>query len=426
MISVKNKSLLMILSLILGFIFTLLFLNYLYSTNRVGSGVYFKNIYLGGKSFKDVEEVLNTSHFTFVGPEGAEISIPLKDMGVNLDIKQIFDTGYQLSSARPSLQKYLTKEKVFVPFQYQIDRELLSQSVDCLVKRFNKEPENAYLKLSNKNQVEIIPEKSGYRFNRNDIEQVIIENLAQSNSPLEIKIPFAKKIPPQITVSSLKEKGIKGLMISFTTKFDAALTNRVHNIKLAAATINNYLLAPGAIFSFNRIIGITTAEKGYKAANIIIGGELVPGIGGGLCQISSTLYNAALLTDLKILERHSHQLTVPYIDPGRDATVCYPYKDLSFSNSKDYYILITASVENDELTIRFFGQPLNKRVEIKTEVLETYPSPQTLTSGEEEIKGYPGYLIEVWKIIYRGEKKEKEEKISVDKYAPFQIKGSGH
>jgi len=420
MVSKKNKSLLVFL--ILGFIFTLLFFNYLYSINRIGSGVYFKNVYLGGKSLQEVEEILNTSHFNIVGPDGESISIPLREIGVKLDNKQIFDTAYQLSPGKLWLQHYIPKEKVFVPFQYQFDKELLAKSVNSLVKHFSKEPENSYFRVSSNNQVEIMPEKFGYRFNKNDIEQVIMENLAQSSRPLEIKIPFAKKIPPQITVSSLKEKGIEGPMISFTTKFDATLTTRVHNIKLAAATINNYVLAPGDVFSFNSIIGNTTTEKGYKAANVIIGGELVPGIGGGLCQISSTLYNCALLSNLKILERHNHQLTVPYIDPGRDATVCYPSKDLSFCNTKDHYILVTASVENDELTIRFFGQPLNEKVEIKTKVLETYPPPQKSDPGkQEDIKGYPGYLIEVWKIVYQDEKKLKEDKISIDKYAPFQM-----
>ncbi|MDW7674434.1 MAG: VanW family protein [Bacillota bacterium] len=234
------------------------------------------------------------------------------------------------------------------------------------------------------------------------------------------------KETPKITVSSLTERHIEDLMISFSTNFDPTQSNRVHNIKLAARTLTNYLLPPGEVFSFNRVINDTTAEKGYKAAPIIVGGELVPGIGGGICQLSSTLYNAALLANLEILERHSHQLTVPYIEPGRDATISYPYKDLAFRNNKDHSVLITADVENDILLIKLFGQPLTERVEIKTKVLdiimppEKYKLESELRPGEEKlIEGYPGFLVEVWKIVYRGEKKESEVKISVDRYAPY-------
>lgn len=408
-----------------------LFSNHLHIKNRISSNVYFKDINLGGKSYREAEEILNTLPFTFLGPEGEVISLPLNKMGIYLHNTQIIQTGFHLSTSRPWFKDLFTvrKEKVFVPFQYHMDEELLSQSVDFVIEHFSRQPENAYVKAGNDNQVKMVPERFGYQFNHGDIQRAIVENLAQLDSPFIINIPVDKKTPPPITVSTLEERGIRNLMTSFSTKFDPTLTTRVHNIKLAAATINNHFLAPGEVFSCNRTIGNPTSKKGYQAANVIVGGKLVPGIGGGLCQISSTLYNAALLANLEILERHSHQLTVPYIDPGRDATVSYPYKDLSFRNNKNYYILITAGVDKDELTIRLFGQPLDERVEIKTNKLDTYPPPpiQSNPDSQDKIIGYPGYLVEVWKTVYRGDRKVEEKKISVDKYAPFHMKqGPGH
>ncbi len=417
-----------------GLISLLVIAGYLGGINRVSAGVFFKDIYLGGQTRQEVGATLHAARFTFIGPEGQAVSVPLKEMGIELDYEQIFQYGCQLSSGQPWFQKYfyflrIEREKVFVPFKYRIDEELLLQNIDLLVYKLSGKPENAYFKVDANGQAELIPERFGYSFNHDDIEQAIRENLAQAHSPLEIITPYAQKNAPRITISSLQEKGIEQLMTSFTTSFDATLETRVHNIRLASSRINNYLLEPGKVFSFNGLIGNATAGKGYKPANIIIGGQLVPGIGGGLCQISSTLYNAALLSNLEIVERHSHQLTVPYIEPGRDATVCYPYKDLSFRNNKDHHILITTEVVDDRLTIRFFGRPLNERVEITTRVLKTFPPPpgrkadsKSGQGTEDEMVGYPGYLVEVWKTVYRGDEKEAEVKLSVDRYSPFEMK----
>ncbi|PKM83170.1 MAG: hypothetical protein CVU88_02945 [Firmicutes bacterium HGW-Firmicutes-13] len=150
-----------------------------------------------------------------------------------------------------------------------------------------------------------------------------------------------------------------------------------------------------------------------------------PGFGGGVCQISSTLYNTALLANLEIMERHNHQLTVPYIVPGRDATLAFPSKDLKFHNNRDHYILITAFIEHDDLTFRLFGAPIEERVEIKTVEIAAYTPPikhefvPELAPGEEEvIEGHPGYVVQVWKTVYREDKIESEEIISVDSYLP--------
>lgn len=278
------------LFIILVFISVILFLNHLYVKNRISSNVYFKDISLGGKSCQEAEEILNTLHFTFLGPEGDIIFIPLNKMGISLNNAQIIQTGYYLSPSKSLFHDHfpVREEKILVPFQYHLNRKLLSQSINSLIEHLSRDPKNAYVIVGNDNQADIVPERFGYQFDRDHIQQVIIENLAQLDSPLKINIPVAKKIPPPITISTLEDRGIKNLMICFSTKFDPTLTTRVHNIKLAAATINNYFLAPDEVFSCNSIIGNPTSKKGYQAANVIVGGELVPGIGGG--RLSSFLY----------------------------------------------------------------------------------------------------------------------------------------
>lgn len=124
---------------------------------------------------------------------------------------------------------------------------------------------------------------------------------------------------------------------------------RVDNIRLAASKINGYKILPGKTFSFNNVVGKRTTENGFKVASIIINGEYEEGLGGGVCQLSSTLYNAADKAGLKIVERHPHTKQVAYVPLGRDAAISYGHMDLKFKNTKDFLIVIKAQVKNGKV-----------------------------------------------------------------------------
>jgi vancomycin resistance protein YoaR len=417
--------------LFLSLIILLLLTDYLYYQQRIYPGVYIKNIHLGQKTPREVEMILRDADLTFIGPEGRAITAALEETGIVLDYQGIFSAAHAHGRQKKWPWSYydrlkITREGVYIPFRYWVDNRKFSQVISYLEKAFNSEAEDAYFYInSDGNEVKIIPEKNGYRIKGENLARQLEQNLSCPDIPLMIKIPY-DKIPPQITALSLKEKGIVTLMSSFSTSFDPKNTDRVHNIKLAATLLDNYFLAPGEVLSLNAFFGDTTAEKGYREAPIIVGNRLVPGFGGGLCQISSTLYNAALLANLEVIERHHHQLTVPYIDPGRDATIAYNMRDLKLRNNKEHYILISPRVEDDTLTFSFFGGQMKERVEINTKILATFESPteyQTnpeLPPGKKEIiEGVPGYRVEVWKLVYEGKELKSKEKISDDNYLPY-------
>ncbi|AET67087.1 putative vancomycin resistance protein [Desulfosporosinus orientis DSM 765] len=138
----------------------------------------------------------------------------------------------------------------------------------------------------------------------------------------------------------------------YTTKFDPTLINRTENIRLAARVLDGKLLSPGERFSFNESVGQRTANAGYKEAMIIEGDVFTPGLGGGVCQVSSTLYNAVLLANLDIIERHPHSLPISYVPPGRDATVAYPSLDFKFKNNTTSRLLIHSIVSENTLTFQ--------------------------------------------------------------------------
>lgn len=156
----------------------------------------------------------------------------------------------------------------------------------------------------------------------------------------EYEIPI-KYIEPKIKVVDLNTNGAFGKVQGrYSTKYNAGLTERTTNLILAARKINGIILQPGEVFSFNKVVGKRTVQSGFKNATIISNGKYVSDIGGGICQISSTLYNAALYSDLEIVERHNHALPVSYCEPGRDATVYYGSLDFRFRNNKSYPIKV--------------------------------------------------------------------------------------
>jgi len=151
---------------------------------------------------------------------------------------------------------------------------------------------------------------------------------------------------------------ISGLLSDYTTSFDPNQKERTLNIKLAAKAIDGMLLKPGEVFSFNHTVGPRTVVAGYQVAMIIEGNEFVPGLGGGVCQVSSTLYNAVRLASpsLSVIERSRHSLPVTYVPPGQDATVVYPNLDFKIRNDSDGYLLIRSCVNRNTLNFSIYGK----------------------------------------------------------------------
>ncbi len=171
--------------------------------------------------------------------------------------------------------------------------------------------------------------------------------------PIDITLPFMIS-QPAINDSTLRT--INGELSSYTSYYRVGL--RGDNISVAASHINGMILMPGQTFSYNNVVGPRTTEDGFKPAPVIIDGQLKPGIGGGVCQVSSTLYNAALLANMKIVERVHHGFPVEYLHPGRDATVAYGAIDFQFQNSSKYPILLRAIAKNGVMQFIIFGHKI--------------------------------------------------------------------
>ncbi len=157
--------------------------------------------------------------------------------------------------------------------------------------------------------------------------------------------------------SALKQEPIRKqtnenkILASFNTNILDSDSNRVNNIRLAARKINGFILKPGEIFSFNEVVGKRENKTGYKSAKVLVNGETSEDVGGGICQLSSTIYNTALKLNMEIIERHEHSGDVSYIPDGKDAAVSYGYKDLKFKNNKDYSVKFLVSVKSGKVYV---------------------------------------------------------------------------
>ena len=256
----------------------------------------------------------------------------------------------------------------------------------------------------------------------------LVENQLLGRDFGEINL-IIDEMKPEITYDKIKV--IDSVVSSFSTKFNKSDINRTDNIKLACSRINNKLLMPGETFSMNSILGPRTHENGYKQAPIIFKNELVPGTGGGVCQVSSTLYNSVLLAGLDVIEREHHSMTLSYINPGRDATITEDSIDFRFVNNLEHPICISAKVSGNTLNISILGKKSNDGVEIKlkTKTIGVYkPKPEkyvidhTLQSGQKVIdqKARNGIRVVLYREFYKAGKLQLQEKISEDYYRPHQ------
>ncbi|WP_404451089.1 VanW family protein [Virgibacillus necropolis] len=241
-------------------------------------------------------------------------------------------------------------ERFELPYlnSYFINDVKLKLLLDSLDEKIYKEPINATLNKSG----EIVQEKLGIALDRRKFHALFLKSF-YLGEPVEIKIP-KKDIFPRVDtelLAEIKEKEIG----RYVTYFKKHNKERSHNIKLATEAINNYVVFPGEKFSFNKIVGERTEEKGYKKAPVIVKGELAEDIGGGICQVSSTLYNAVSLKGVKIVERYSHSRSVPYVPPGRDATVSWWGPDFVFKNMYNQPILIRAKSVGGRMDIGIFS-----------------------------------------------------------------------
>lgn len=269
-------------------------------------------------------------------------------------------------------------------------KDVFKETVDTLAQNIDIPAQNALFEFSQGRVSAFKPAMTGRKLDQDDIRRRFEEQLFRiSVSPIESNIIFNLSVIPQepsIKTTAVNTYGIKELIGSGESFYKGSIAGRIHNVALAASRLNGVLIKPGEIFSFNDAVGDISAATGYKQAYVIKSGRTVLDDGGGVCQVSTTLFRAALHAGLPILERHAHSYRVGYyeqggIKPGFDATVYAPSYDLKIKNDYDNYILIQAKTDttNTHLEFELYGTKDGRLSEISQVTLsDPKPAPPDL------------------------------------------------
>lgn len=301
-----------------------------------------------------------------------------------------------------------------------INKEPEQINIEKIHEEVYKEVQDAYY---TKDPFTIHPEVEGVDFNIEEAEKILQEDKEQYEIPLTIT-------KPKVTTAQIGSEAFPNLLATYSTKYDGGNTDRTTNLRIACQKINDKVILPGETFSYNKALGERSAATGYKNAKVYENGQVVDGIGGGICQISSTLYNSVLMSNMEIVERRNHQFVTSYTPAGRDATVVYGMTDFKFKNTRTYAVKIKASCSNGIATVSIYGikEENEYTVSFSTKTISTIPytiqyvDDNTLAAGTEKVKqaGANGVITETYIIKSLNGKVVSSKLLSKDTYNAMQ------
>ena len=279
-----------------------------------------------------------------------------------------------------------------------------------------KVPENAYFTTE---PYAVYPEVIGVDFNQEKLQNEINEE------PLKEEYVIALDYyTPEVTTDDIGMEAFPDLLATYTTTYDSSNTNRTTNLRLASNKINGTVIMPGEVFSYNKVVGKRTIAAGYKNAAIFSEGQVVDGLGGGICQVSSTLYNTAVFADMTITSRQNHMFVPSYVKAGKDATVVWGSIDFKFRNDRNYPIKIESSVSGGKCTVSFYGlrRDVEYDIRIETDFIRSikyqtkYDYGSSYSRGTVIQNGANGQVIDSYKVYYLNGQRVKSEKLDRDTY----------
>ena len=356
----------------------------------------------------------------------------------NIKSSTQFDLNYEINKynrfSSSTERRELLQHMLNINFSKQVALNYLFPNLDkkisSMEKVINCKPKDATLKInSTSSPVFIITQESvGKKLDR----EALYSNICSAylnEKKLNFDLPIISLEPKQYAKDFEKYSHLRS---DFSTDISASSANRKHNVKNALNTLNKVQIAPNEVFSFNKIIGRRTQENGYRTAKIIINNEYTEGIGGGVCQVSSTLYNAALLAGLDIIEANKHSKQVSYVQQGFDAMVNFGSSDLKFKNNTSEKITIITNYSPTKARVRIFGTPPTATYKLTHQVLNIVePSELVLVDEKEEHldkikyndeyfylkKAQRGMEIKSFREVYENNQLVKIELLRHDKYA---------
>lgn len=405
--------------------------------NLVYPGVKIETMDLSGKTKEQAQKIIKEKYSNIVLSKKIIITTPDKDYNIDYskldskyNINEVIDKAFSYGKNEGVFGKYKlinfsTENQLKLKFDY--NNKIIDEVVKAVENDVNKAPINAKLKKLDNGGFDVSESIVGQKLQTDKLKKEIINNINGDLSKIVvgIKAPM-EKLLPKIKAADLKV--VNTIIDSYSTSFPNSSESRCTNIELATKSINGTVLMPGDVFSFNDIVGERTEEKGYQKAHQIVGDEFVDGLGGGICQVSSTLYNAALLCNLKSVLRIGHTIPSHYVPLGQDATVDYENIDYKFRNTLKDPIYIEGIVSNKTVYFNIYSTSMQAKTKctIQNDVYKTVAPDSVidydanLADGVREYvkDGRQGYKVKVYRTVYNNGKLITRETISDDYYRP--------
>ena len=326
----------------------------------------------------------------YVEKANAQLIITAGKKGVKVDEEQLLADIYKV------LNEESEEEKIEIPMSEDTPDKI---DINKIHEEVYKEVKDAYY---TSNPFTVYPEEEGIDFDVEQANTIIAEEKEEYIIPLKIT-------KPSKTVKDIGTEAFPDLLATFSTKYNAGNAGRTTNLRLAANKINGTVLLPNEEFSYNAVVGERTISAGYKMAATYSNGAVVDGLGGGICQISSTLYDAVVMANLKITTRRNHQFVTSYVPAGKDATVVWGSQDFKFVNSRKYPVRITATVQGGIATVQVWGikEEVEYDISIETKKIATiapttqYVQDPSLAPGQQKVvqAGSDGRKVEAYKVM---------------------------
>ena len=329
-------------------------------------------------------------------------------------------------SEKYKMLKALEDEKKVYEITYKIDRDLVQQYVDENYAGMIREPVNSVLSFDGGN-ISSSEDQNGIKIDIEKtvkmIEAVMSEDWKGEAETIEVPIVEVEADVQQEILAEVQDH-----LGSFTTYCGGSGTGRYQNVQRAAELMNGQLLMPGEEMSVNAVISPYTEENGYANGGTFVDGEVVDSLGGGICQVSSTTYNAVLYAELEVVKRAAHSMTVSYVKPAKDAAIAGDYKDFVFKNNTAAPVYIYAALSGTDVTVAFYGKetrPENRTVEFESHVIERngFGDPKFEENSElalgtikQTFSGYEGMIAELWKVVYIDGVEESREIVNKSTY----------
>lgn len=345
-------------------------------------------------AFAELESKIQTSKMYLVYEKAPVATFSASSLTMHLNINDVFDKAYIVGRTPHTPSRYLQTVLVMTgirkfefPLEISYDRQPIQDTLTHLTDIYEKEPVDAKFQFESGKVSLFEKESDGIHIETNKALRDVgdaIQTRISNQQPITIVVKKTIQ-KPKITLAQTNTYGIEELIAEGTSDYTHSIPQRIHNLLLGTSKFNGVLIPKGATFSFNQTVGDISSTTGYQPAYIIMAGKTVLGDGGGICQVSTTLFRAVLNAGLPIEEYHAHAYRVGYyendVKPGLDATVFGPTVDFKFINDTPASILIQTSADEEKQTLlfKFYGKKDNRRVELTTPLISdvsSAPEPQ--------------------------------------------------